>query len=108
MRPTREPPAAEIVVCAACVGMAILVGVYFVVTLAINPPRVETDTVYVLRDPAAQSRFVRIAHVRAPNERAARMRLALYEHDSKWEDAKQTTCVPAIHDPADMLVERVP
>jgi hypothetical protein len=109
MRPTRQPPNAEVIIGILSVVASVCAAALFVGSLWFNPPRANVETIYCLRDGGEiYPRAVRMAHVRAPNERAARMRLALYEHDSKWEDSTKTSCVPALHDPADMMIERAP
>jgi hypothetical protein len=109
-RPSRRPPRVEVIVGTLSVVTIVISAVtYIYMAASIDHAKRPVETIYCLRDGGEiYPRAVRMAHVRAPNERAARMRIALYEHDSKWEDGTKTSCVPALHDPADMMIERAP
>lgn len=83
-----------------------------IVTVAYQTEQLKatTDHAYTLYDlePTAYSNSVRCALVIAPNERAARMQVAIYEHDSKWECKEKTSCVPSVVSPTKMILERHP
>ena len=122
MRPMKQPPSLEAIaciallitlaVCSVCYGVQRLVASSNIVMPKPKAAALQalSEPWYVLGriDQNGESGTPDPAVIRAPNERAARMRLAIYEHDSLWEDGTKAYCIPISGWQHDMVVRRKP